>query len=601
MKKTLFLFLSVLMLISALSFVAMGASTINLVDVDGIVPPTVGASPNWDIDTNDTVCEVVHVEWFDHERGVNMQHGDKFLAERSYRLQIYVEPVSGWEFRTYQNGDVFTAILSNGEQIDDFYCIYGDKDELLIQIDYDELPAAESNTIDEIVLFIDQPVTGEAPSFRKVDATKYYSDGDASPKSNGITWCDDTEGKFLINKTTNAQFKCGHTYSVAFSLIAKGDYEFGNAAVKLNGKAAELTWHNPYSVTVRYTFAALPCVPEYVQGEFPTCNGNGHVGYYACDCGKWYWDAGGTEPIEDKAEILLPPTGAHTYETTVKTKATLSDNGKTVEKCSCGDSKTTTIYSPKTFTLSATEYTYNKKTKTPTVTVKDRKGNTLKKDTDYTVSYEDGRKLPGKYTVKITFKGKYEGTKRLYFTIAPRVTSKISASQTTSTITLKWEKVTGADGYRVYKYNSKSKKYEKLKDVTKTTLKISDLKAGTKYKYKVRAYTKDDGTIYGDYSKVFETATKCKTPSITKLSTTKGKASYTWSNVSGESGYQVYYSTKKDSGYKKVDSYKANKTSGTMSKLTSGKTYYFKVRAYTKTDSGTVYSSWSAIKSIKIK
>ncbi|MEE1320972.1 MAG: bacterial Ig-like domain-containing protein [Acutalibacteraceae bacterium] len=292
---------------------------------------------------------------------------------------------------------------------------------------------------------------------------------------------------------------------------------------------------------------------------------------------------------------------SHSYESTT-TKATLTKNGKIVNKCSvCGYAKTTTIYYPRTFTLSTTAYTYNGKTKTPTVTVKDYNGNTLKKDTDYTVSYESGRKVPGKYTVTITFKGKYTGTKKLYFTIAPKATSKITASQTITTITLKWSKVTGADGYRVYKYNSKTKKYEYYKSTTSTSLKISKLKEGTAYKYKVRAYTKDDGTIYGEYSKVFETATKCKTPSITKLTTTKGKASYTWSNVSGESGYQVYYSTKKDSGYKKVASYKANTTKGSKSKLTSGKTYYFKVRAYKKTASGTVYSAWSSVKSIKIK
>ena len=293
---------------------------------------------------------------------------------------------------------------------------------------------------------------------------------------------------------------------------------------------------------------------------------------------------------------------AHSYKN-VTTKATLSKNGKVENKCSvCGYvSKTTTVYYPKTIKLSTTSYTYNGKTKKPSVTVKDSKGNTLKKDTDYTVKYESGRKSPGKYTVTVTFKGKYTGTKKLYFTIAPKATSKITATQTTTTVTLKWNKVTGADGYRVYKYNSKTKKYEKLKDVTKTTLKISKLKAGTIYKYKVRAYTKDDGTIWGDYSKVFETATKCKTPKITKLTTTKGKATVKWSNVSGESGYQVYYSTKKDSGYKKVKSYKVNVVKGSKSKLKSGKKYYFKVRAYKKTASGTVYSAWSAVKSIKIK
>ena len=126
----------------------------------------------------------------------------------------------------------------------------------------------------------------------------------------------------------------------------------------------------------------------------------------------------------------------------------------------------------KSVTLSKTEYTYNGKEQKPSVTVKDSAGKTLKNGTDYKVTYESGRKNPGKYSVRVDFKGKYSGTTRVYYTIAPKVTSKVTATQTTTTITLKWNKVTGADGYRVYKYNSKTKKYEKLKDVTKNTLKI---------------------------------------------------------------------------------------------------------------------------------
>jgi len=294
----------------------------------------------------------------------------------------------------------------------------------------------------------------------------------------------------------------------------------------------------------------------------------------------------------------------HTYEEAGETKATLEKNGKSEVVCAtCGEVDTKTIYMPKTFTLSETNYTYDGKVKQPTVTVKDSKGNTLTKDVDYTVSYEDGRKTPGKYTVKITFKGKYDGVKRLYFTIAPSTTAKITATQTIKTLTLKWDKVTGVSGYRVYKYNTKTKKYEHIASVTKgTSYKLTNLVSGTIYKFKVRAYKKDDGVIWGAYSKVFETSTRCTTPKITKISsTTKGKVGLTWSNVSRESGYQVYYSTKKSSGYKKVKSYKTNVLKGSKSSLKSGKTYYFKVRAYKKTDSGTVYSSWSSVKSIKVK
>ncbi|MBQ7117656.1 MAG: leucine-rich repeat domain-containing protein, partial [Clostridia bacterium] len=148
---------------------------------------------------------------------------------------------------------------------------------------------------------------------------------------------------------------------------------------------------------------------------------------------------------------------AHTFKTTT-TKATLKKNGKQVTKCTvCSYVKSTkTIYYPKTIKLSATSYTYNGKAKTPTVTVKDSKGNTLKKDTDYTVKYASGRKNPGKYTVTVTFKGKYEGTKKLTFTIKPAkaALSKVTAGSKQATVA--WKTVTGATGYEV-QYSTSSK------------------------------------------------------------------------------------------------------------------------------------------------
>ena len=293
---------------------------------------------------------------------------------------------------------------------------------------------------------------------------------------------------------------------------------------------------------------------------------------------------------------------SHTYKN-VTTKATLTKNGKIENKCSvCGNVKSTTvIYYPKTITLSNTAYTYNGKVQTPTVTVKDSKGNTLKNGTDYKVTYEKGRKNPGKYTVRIDFIGNYSGTKRVYFTIAPSTPAITKTAQSTDAIRLTWNKVTGATGYRVYQYNSKTKKYEKIKTLKGTTYRVEKLKSGTAYKFKIKAYTKDGDTIWGKATDVITAATKPATPKITKLTTSKGKATFTWSDVSGESGYQVYCSTKKDSGFKKVASYKANVVKGLKSNLKSGKKYYFKVRAYKTVGETKVYSAWSAVKAVKIK
>ena len=293
----------------------------------------------------------------------------------------------------------------------------------------------------------------------------------------------------------------------------------------------------------------------------------------------------------------------HIFSTASYGKATLKADGKNVKKCiSCGKTISSAgTYKPTEFKLSKTSYIYNGKVQTPTVTVKDSKGNTLKKGTDYTVKYSSGRKNPGKYTVTITFKGAYSGTKTLTYTIAPKVTSKVTASQTTSTITLKWNKVTGATGYRVYQYNSKTKKWDSIKTTTSTSFKVQKLKAGTTYKFKVKAYTKSNGTIWGEATKTISVATKPAAPKITKLTTTKGKVTLNWSNVSGESGYELYYSAKKDSGFKKVTATKVNVVKASKSKLTSGKTYYFKVRAYKTVDGKKIYGAWSKVKSVIVK
>lgn len=198
---------------------------------------------------------------------------------------------------------------------------------------------------------------------------------------------------------------------------------------------------------------------------------------------------------------------AHTYKTTT-TKATLKKNGKQVTKCSvCGDVKSTkTVYYPKTIKLSATSYTYNGKAKTPTVTVKDSKGNTLKKDTDYTVKYASGRKNPGKYTVTVTFKGKYEGTKKLTFTIKPAkaALSKVTAGSKQATVA--WKAVSGATGYEVQYSTSSKLRSSKTATVKKGSTKkttIKKLTKGKKYYFRVRAYKTIDGKkVYGAWSSV---------------------------------------------------------------------------------------------------
>lgn len=65
-------------------------------------------------------------------------------------------------------------------------------------------------------------------------------------------------------------------------------------------------------------------------------------------------------------------------------------------------------------------------------------------------------------------------------------------------------------------------------------------------------------------------------------------------------GYQIWKSTKKSSGYKKIGT--TTKTTFTNTKdLKKGKTYYYKVRGYRKVAGKTYYTNWSAKVKVKIK
>lgn len=191
----------------------------------------------------------------------------------------------------------------------------------------------------------------------------------------------------------------------------------------------------------------------------------------------------------------------HKYKT-ITTKATLTQNGKAVKQCTeCGKvASSTTIKYAKIFKLSTTSYTYDKKTKKPGVTVKDSAGKTLKNGTDYTVSYQSGRKNVGTYKVTVTMTGKYSGTKELTFKINPPKTavSKLTAGKGSIQVAVT-KKSSQVTGYQIQYATSKSFSNATTQDVSgyKTTkYTLENLRAKKKYYVRVRTYKVVGDTIY---------------------------------------------------------------------------------------------------------
>lgn len=89
-------------------------------------------------------------------------------------------------------------------------------------------------------------------------------------------------------------------------------------------------------------------------------------------------------------------------------------------------------------------------------------------------------------------------------------------------------------------------------------------------------------------------------------SSKKKSASVKWlNNISDASGYEIQYSTSKKFAKKATKTVTVkgrNKTSKTLTKLKSKKTYYVRVRAYVNQGNNEkLYGSWSKTKSVKVK
>ena len=334
-------------------------------------------------------------------------------------------------------------------------------------------------------------------------------------------WFADATGSVEITDKTSVKIPApGHTAGTEWK---SDDTNHWHECSRCHDKKDEAA-HDYGSDNVCDTCGYYKTVPHthnltLVAAKAATCTDGGKKAYYKCEgCGKFYEDVLGTKEITDLASWGNIAKIAHTTKQTV-TKATPTANGKIVNYCSvCKKTLSTTVI-PKasSIKLKATSLTYNGKVRTPKVIVKDRTGKTLVKNTDYTVSYAKGRKYVGKYAVKITFKGKYSGTKTLYFTIKPKATSISSLKAGSKKFTVKWKKqATQTTGYQVQ--YSASSKFSKAKTVTvgkNTTVskKISKLSGKKKYYVRVRTYktVKINGKsirIYSGWSKAKTVTTK---------------------------------------------------------------------------------------------
>ena len=247
------------------------------------------------------------------------------------------------------------------------------------------------------------------------------------------------------------------------------------------------------------------------QGKDYTVSGNTTV----TDIGTYKITITGIGEYTGSVNVTYRLSCKHNYgETwTVDKKADMKNAGKKSHHCTICNAKAdeTVIRAIKTASLSKTSFTYNGKNRKPSVTVRDSKGNTLKKGTDYTISYPKNCKKVGQYTVTIKFKGNYTGSTKKIYCINPKGTSLNEVKAKSKSFTAKWKKqTTQTRGYRL-QYATDKKFKKNVKNVTikknKTTSQtVKKLKAKKKYYVRIRTYQtiKVNGKekkLYSDWSK----------------------------------------------------------------------------------------------------
>ena len=182
--------------------------------------------------------------------------------------------------------------------------------------------------------------------------------------------------------------------------------------------------------------------------------------------------------------------------------------------------------------------------------------------------------------------------------VVPAATSKFTATRQLKGYKLSWAKVTGANGYVIYRDG------KKIKTITSgSTVTYSDPYAttnGKKYTYKI--YAKSSATGVSPYYKS-TIAFKLTRPAISFLkSNAAGKFSVKWGKNTKASGFEIQYCLKSNmSGATRVTKMKGTSCGKTISGLKKGRTYYVRVRSFRLIGKTRYYSLWSPKKTVKVR
>ena len=186
-----------------------------------------------------------------------------------------------------------------------------------------------------------------------------------------------------------------------------------------------------------------------------------------------------------------------------------------------------------------------------------------------------------------------------------KVTVKSGWNCTSTAIRINWNAVENAKGYRVYRYNSTTKKWVKIKTIqsgTTVTYRDSGLSPSTEYKYCVKAFTRDStgNAVWGERSDTKIALTRPKTVTITGAGKTKTAIRLKWKKVDC-TGYKLQQYDTSSKSWKTKKLIKPDLTEYRMTGFNSQTVYKFRIQGYFKSGSLASYGVWSDVKKVTTK
>ena len=166
-----------------------------------------------------------------------------------------------------------------------------------------------------------------------------------------------------------------------------------------------------------------------------------------------------------------------------------------------------------------------------------------------------------------------------------------------SKLTLTWDSAAGVKGYQIYMLDEATNKYKRVATTNEKKYTIKNLQDRTTYKFKVRAYHKLEGVIYGEYSSECSATTKIADVANFRLENS-GTTTYTiaWDASDRVSGFQLKQYDKGDAEWKVVrfdGNTTTTKTSLTVSDLKDGGYAQYQIRTFISSGGKNEYGEWS--------